>query len=82
MLVLHPRTLTVILVETGGRVAVGSKVSEIDVNVSVGMKMISVAVADSVSMMFSGVFVTVMITGVGVKMDGVMVEGGAGKVGI
>ena len=83
ILVLQPNTSTMIIGDRGGKVAVyvevGASVKAVDVSVGVT----GVAVSVGVSEMATGVdvFVIVAITGVGVKMDGVMVGGGAGNVG-
>ena len=83
MLVLHPSTSTMITGETGGRVAVsvegGASVKAVAVSVGVTGVDVTVGVSDGAAGVV--VFVIVTITGVGVKMDGVMVGGGAGKVG-
>jgi hypothetical protein len=71
--------------EKGGRVAVlvkvGASVKAVAVTVDVGIR---VAVSLGVAEMGAGVAdgVMVRITGVGDKMEGVIVGGGAGKVGM
>jgi hypothetical protein len=73
--------------ENGGRVAVfvgeGASVKAVAVSVEVTGVAVSVAVPVGVSVRAKGVvvFVIVTITGVIVKIDGVIVGGGAGKVG-
>ena len=90
MLVLQPSTSTTMLGETGGKVGVSVEVgaSVKAVAVSLGVTAVAVSVGVSgvsvgVSERGTGVIVVVIvkITGVGEKMDGVMVGGGAGKVG-
>ena len=90
MLVLQPNTSTMILGETDGKVgvSVGVGASVKAVAVSLGVTAVAVSVGVSgvsvgVSERGTGVIVVVIvkITGVGEKMDGVMVGGGAGKVG-
>jgi hypothetical protein len=84
MLVLQPSTSTIIFGETGGRVAVAvGGVTSVNA-VAVSVRVTGSSVPVGVSVMNGGlvVFVIVTITGVIVKMDGVMVGGGAGKVGI
>jgi hypothetical protein len=83
ILVLQPNTFTIIFGDTGGRVAVsvGGEVSVKEVAVSVGVTGLNVSVGVSVLNGGTVVFVMVTITGVTVKMDGVMVGGGAGNVG-
>jgi hypothetical protein len=85
MLVLQPSTSTIMFAEKGGRVAVlvkvGASVKAVAVTVDVGIR---VAVSLGVAEMGAGVAdgVMVRITGVGDKMEGVIVGGGAGKVGM
>ena len=87
MLVLHPSTSTMMFGENGGRVAVlvgeGASVKEVAVSVGVIGVAVSVAVPVGVSETTGGmvVFVMVTITGVTVKIEGVIVGGGAGNVG-
>ena len=90
MLVLQPSTCTIILGETGGKVGVSVEVaaSVKAVAVSLGVTVVAVSVGISgvlvgVSETGAGVAVVVIvnITGVGEKIEGVMVGGGAGKVG-
>ena len=83
MPVLQPSTSTMIFGEKGGRVAVSVGVGASVKTVAVTVGVTGVAVSVGVSKMAVGrfVFVAVTITGVGVKMEGVMVGGGAGKVG-
>ena len=52
-----------------------------DVAVSVGVINVAVSVGVRVRVLGGLVFVTVTMTGVGEYMDGVIVGGGAGKVG-
>ena len=89
MLVLQPSTSTPIVEETGGRVAVfvavGASVKDVAVTEGVVVMGAVVKVTKVVAVGLDGsdtiVSVAVMNTGVGVWMDGVMVGGGAGKVG-
>ena len=87
MLVSQPSTSTITLGETGGKVGVsvgvGASVKAVAVSLGVTAVAVSVGVSVGVSEMGAGVVVLVIvkITGVGEKMDGVMVGGGAGKVG-
>ena len=92
MLVLQPSTSTMMLGEIGGNVGVsvevGASVNAVAVSLGVTAVAVSVGVSVGISMGVSergtGVVVVVIvkITGVGEKMEGVMVGGGAGKVGI
>ena len=70
-----------ILGETGGKVGVLVEVGASVKAVAVSEGGIKVAVSVAVPVETSGVFVTVTITGVGENIEGVMVGGGAGKVG-
>lgn len=83
MLVLQPNTSTMIMGDTGGKVAVsvavGASVKAVDVSVGVIGVAVSVGVSETTAGML--VCVAVTITGVGVKIEGVIVGGGAGKVG-
>lgn len=91
MLVLQPSTSTTMLGETGGKVGVlvdvGASVKAVAVSLGVIAVAVSVGVPVGISMGVSergtGVVVVVIvkITGVGEKMEGVMVGGGTGKVG-
>ena len=83
MLVLQPNTSTMIFGETGGKVGVLVGVGASVRAVAVSPGVTAVAVSVGVSERGAGVVVLVIvkITGVGVKIDGVIVGGGAGNVG-
>jgi len=81
ILVLHPDTSTMILGETGGKVGVLVEVGASVKAVAVSEGGTTVAVSVAVPVGTSGVFVSVTMTGVGENIEGVMVGGGAGKVG-
>jgi len=81
MLVLQPRTSTIIFGDVDGKVGVLVEVGASVKAVAVSEGGINVAVSVTVMVGKAGVFVIVEITGVGEKIEGVIVGGGAGNVG-